>query len=95
MQHYDLLLRQQQLLTHSAQLRVKLGQQAQVLQGPLALADQARATFNWLLGNPVWPMLAGLALLGWKPLGVLTWGSRLWWLWRGYQKLRLWLAPQR
>lgn len=95
MERSDAQLRQRQLLTRSAELRVQLAQQAQVFRGPLALVDQARTIFHRLVANPVWPLLAALALLAWKPVRALSWASRLWWAWRGYQELRLWFTRQR
>lgn len=94
MERREAWLRQQQLLTRSAELRVQLTQQAQVLQAPLAFADQARSLLHRLAENPVWPVLAALLLLAWRPARTLNWASRLWWAWRACQKWRFWFTRQ-
>lgn len=78
----DPRLRQQQLLVRSAELRVTLAHQAQALEGPLAVADQARAGARWLYRHPEWPLgaLALLALL--RPRRALRLAGRLWSGWK-------------
>lgn len=91
-QRDQLAQRQQQLLIRSAELRVALAHQAQALQAPLALADQARAAGQWLRHHPLWP-LAALALLALRrPRRVLGWVSGLSWGWRLYRRGVGWLS---
>lgn len=94
MNNDDLTVRQQQLLARSAQLRMVLADQAQVLQRPLAMADQARGGLQWLYRNPQWPLgvLALLVLV--RPRRAMTWGGRLWWAWKAYKQTQHWLAKQ-
>lgn len=87
MNNNDLLMRQQRLLARSSQLRLTLGKQAQVLVAPLALADRVRHGVQWLYRNPHWPMGALLALAVLRPRRALTWGGRMWWVWRMYQRV--------
>ncbi|WP_165493143.1 YqjK family protein [Hylemonella gracilis] len=61
-----LVLKQAQLLQRSAELRVALAHQSQVLKPPLALADQLRVGLQWLSHLPVGPMVT-LALLLTRP----------------------------
>ena len=84
--------RQQQLLIRSAELRVTLAQQAQVLQAPLAVADQVRAGTQWLRQHPQWPLGAALVLALKRPRRALGWASRLWGGWRVYLRARDWLG---
>ena len=90
----ELLLRQQQLLTRSAELRLELAQQAQVLTRPLAMADKARELVHWLASNPAWPAGAVLALIILRPRRTLVWGARLWWGWQTYMQARRWIENQ-
>jgi hypothetical protein len=93
-QRDELTQRRQQLLIRSAELRVALVHQAQVLQTPLALADQVRAGVQWLRQHPEWP-LGALALLALtRPRRLLRWGSRLLWGWRFYRRARTWLQSE-
>lgn len=88
----DLLVRQQRLLLRSKQLRRALADQAQVLKGPLALADQARCGLKWLHDNPLWPLGALLVLLLLRPRRMLLWGGRVWWAWSSFKRVRNWLT---
>jgi len=90
----ELLLRQQQLLTRSAELRLELAQRAQVLTKPLAMADRARELVHWLASNPAWPAGAALALIVLRPRRALVWGGRLWWGWQSYRQARRWIQDQ-
>lgn len=84
----ELVLRQQRLLVRSAELRIALGDQAQVLNGPLAVVDQARSGLQWLYRNPRWPIGALLALLILRPRRALIWGGRFWWAWKIFKRAR-------
>jgi hypothetical protein len=87
----ELAARQQRLLIRSAELRVTLAHQAQALQGPLALADQAVSGARWLRSHPQWPLGALLALAVLRPRRALAWVTRLWWGWGLYKNARRWL----
>lgn len=90
----ELTQRRQRLLVRSAELRMTLAAQAQVLQVPLALVDQARAGVYWLRSHPQWP-LGALALLAVvRPRRTLRWATRLWWSWGLYQRMQQWLSRQ-
>jgi hypothetical protein len=84
--------RQQQLLIRSAELRVALANQAQVLQSPLALADQVRAVGQWLREHPQWPLGALILLALTRPRRLLRWGSRLMWGLGLYRRARDWVG---
>lgn len=87
----ELAAHQQRLLIRSAELRVTLVHQAQGLQGPLALADQAVSGAQWLRNHPQWPLGALLALAVLRPRRALAWATRLWWGWGLYRKASRWL----
>lgn len=91
-QRDELARRQQQLLIRSAELRVTLAHQAQVLQTPLAAADQVRAGVQWLRRHPQWPLGALVLLALKRPRRVFGWASRLLWGWGLYQRARDWLG---
>jgi len=90
MANEDLLLRQQHLLVRSAELRMSLSVQVQVIKPPLALADQVRSGAQWLYRHPQWPAGALLALVLLRPRRTLVWGRHLWWAWKSLQRLRRW-----
>lgn len=92
MNNDDLALRQQRLLTRSAQLRLSLETQAQVFKTPLALADQARNALQWLSRNPQWPLGALLVLVVLRPRRIIIWGGRLWWAWGAFKRARNFVA---
>lgn len=87
-----LMLRQQQLLIRSAQLRMSFAEQTQVLKRPLALADDARAGMQWLMRNPQWPLGVLVFAIVVRPARALRWGGRAWWAWRTIQRAQSWLA---
>ena len=86
--------RQQMLQRRSATLRSQLAQDAQVLQAPLALADQVRDGWRWLRANPGWVLAAAglLVLLRPRRAPRLLWrlGSRAWAGWQLWRRLRGW-----
>jgi len=90
----ELLLRQQQLLTRSAELRLALAAQARVFRKPLGLVDRAREALQWLANNPAWPAGVALGLLLVRPRNALKWGERVWWAWQTYRQTRAWIAKQ-
>lgn len=87
----ELAARQQRLLIRSAELRVTLAHQAQALEAPLALADQAVSSARWLRSHPQWPLGALLALAVLRPRRALAWATRLWWGWDLYKRAHRWL----
>ena len=87
-----LMLRQQQLLIRSAQLRMSFAEQTQVLKRPLALADDARAGMQWLMRNPQWPLGVLVFAIVVRPARALRWGGRAWWAWKTIQRAQSWLA---
>ncbi len=88
MNNDELLLRQQRLLVRSAQLRITLVDQVQVLKKPLAVADQTQARAQWLYRNPQWPLGALIVLAVLRPRRTILWGGRLWWAWTTFKRLR-------
>lgn len=88
----ELVVRQQRLLLRSAQLRLALATQAQVLKGPLAVADQAHRGLKWLQNNPLWPLGALAVLLVLRPRRIVLWGGRAWWAWSSFKRVRNWLT---
>jgi hypothetical protein len=92
MNHYELMLRQQQLLVRSAQLRHSLADQVHVFKRPLAIADQVRSSLQWLYRNPQWPLGALMILVVLRPRRALGWSGRLWRAWRLFRRTRNWVA---
>lgn len=96
-QQHEQQQRQQQLLARSNLLRQQLADDAQVLQRPLALADQVRHGFRWLKAHP--EVLAGAAVLlallrpqrAWR-LALRGWAG--WQLWRRVQRVQQALTAQ-
>ena len=86
MRHSDLVERQQRLLARSALLRESLARQSSVIQRPLALADRVSEGLQWLYERPYWPVAAITLLVVFKPVRILTWGGRMWWIWKSFQK---------
>jgi hypothetical protein len=84
----ELILRQQQLLVRSAQLRSDFASQVQIVKRPLAVVDQARAGLQWLCRNPQWPVGALAVLVVLRPRRTLIWGGRIWWAWKAVQRAR-------
>ena len=96
-QQQDLAQRRAVLLLRSRALRRRLGDEAQVLERPLALADGARSRARWWVAHPYG--LAGLAALPLLPLLlrprlVLGWALKLWSGWRAWRQLRALLPPR-
>jgi hypothetical protein len=90
--HIELMLRQQRLLVRSAEWRLRLGRQAQALQTPLAVIDQAYAGVDWLRKHPQWS-LGALALLAvTRPKRAMRWAARLLGGWGLYQRVQQWLS---
>ena len=77
MNNDDLIVRQQRLLVRSAQLRLLLADQAQILQKPLARADQAQSGLQWLYRNPLWPLGALVLVALVRPRRAMAWSGRL------------------
>ncbi len=86
--------RQMTLLLRSDVLRQRLGEQAQVLQQPLAWADRAQAAWRWLRSNPQWPLAGAVALVVLRPRRALRWSARLFWVWRTVRRVQGMLNTQ-
>jgi hypothetical protein len=85
-------LRRQRLLVRSAELRITIAGQSEVLKAPLALADQVRAGIQWLYRHPEWPLAGLVALAVLRPQRTLRWAGRLWWAWTSLRRAQSWLA---
>jgi hypothetical protein len=86
--HRELELRRARLLARSTELRMAVGQQAQVLRTPLAVADQVRDGARWLRQHPEWPIGALVVLVILRPRRVFRWSSRLFWGWQMWRRAR-------
>ena len=95
----ELQLKRERLRVRSAELRLAVQRESQVLQLPLAVADQVVAGARWLRRNPEWPLGALVVLVVLRPRRALRWAGRAWWGWRLWRKAsRLWAvvaAPPR
>lgn len=87
-----LALRKQRLLLRSAELRGRIGSQAQPLLPLFAAADRLHGGWVWLRRHPVVPVAALTALLVARPRGVLRWLRRGWLLWQMSARLRAGVA---
>lgn len=90
----ETLLRQQHLLVRSTQLRASLAHESHALQKPLALADQLQSGLHWLYHHPQWPLGTMLLLVIIKPRRAVVWGGRLWRAWKGFKRIKIWIAAQ-
>ena len=88
----DPRLRRHRLLMRSAELRITIAGQSEVLKGPLALADQVRGGVNWLYQHPQWPLGALVVLTMLRPKRTLQWAGRLWWVWTSLRRAQSWLT---
>ena len=77
-----------ELQARSAGLRLAVAQDAQVLQAPLALADQVRQGWRWLRAHPQWVGVGVAVLVVWRPRRAWRLGLRLWSAWRLWGRLR-------
>ncbi len=91
MNNDELILRQQHLQIRCAQLRLNLADQVVVLKKPLAVADQARKSAQWLYNNPQWPLGIILLMAALQPRRSIIWTGRLWWTWGVFKRTRAWL----
>lgn len=94
MKHAELILRQQRLLLRSAELRLALAEQLQILENRLSFFDRTRDTLQWLYRYPLWPTAGLLVLLVWWPKRAVLWGSRLWWIWQAFDRARDWITSR-
>ena len=88
----DPWLRRQRMLVRSAELRITVAAQSEVLKTPLALADQVRTGVYWLCRHPAWPLGVFVALAAVRPQRALRWAGRLWWGWTSVRRAQIWLA---
>lgn len=88
----ELQARRAHLMARSDDLRRRLGEQAQALEHPLALADRARGAFQWLAAHPQWLIALLAASVALRPRRALAWGLKLWGAWRLWRQLRALVA---
>ncbi len=89
---FAIALRQQRLLLRSEALRGQLASQVQVLDAPLAAADQARAIAQWLYARRVWIAAGAVVVLVARPRRAWRAMRLGWWLWRSARRAQAWLA---
>jgi YqjK-like protein len=89
---HDIEARRRRLLVRSAELRLRLAEQSQVLQTPFGMADQARAGLHWLRRHPEWPLGAGALLIVLRPRRALRLVAGVWSGWRLYKRGQRMLA---
>lgn len=92
---HELALKRQRLVLRSAQLRLALATQSEVLRAPLAVADTARVGVQWLCRNPYAVIAPAALLAALRPARALRWARRLWWGWRTFRRGGRWLAAIR
>ena len=92
MKHDEIIRQQKRLQMRSAELRIKLANQAQVFKYPLSIADQVRSGLQWLYRNPLWPLAGSFILLALRPQRVLLWSGRLWSAWKAFKLVQIWVA---
>lgn len=92
MSNDELILRQQRLQIRCEQLRINLADQVEIFKKPLAIADQARKSMQWLHNNPEWPLGIILLMAALRPRRSIIWTGRLWWTWGMFKRARAWLA---
>ncbi|CAH0354516.1 YqjK family protein [Aquabacterium sp. CECT 9606] len=89
----ELVLKKQLLQQRSAVLRHSLARQSATTLAPvLGVVDRVYRGGRWLAAHPV--LVVGVAawLFRRRPKRLLTWGSRVWWLWRTWRQLQPLLA---
>ena len=82
--------RQQQLLIRSTELRYQLRGSLDSLHAPAAALDSVVAGASWLRQNPAWPLACIALMVVLKPRRAISWGSKLWWMWRGARQVQNW-----
>lgn len=90
----ELALRQQLLLTKSAELRVQIGGHFESLGPPLAVFNYVETGLRWVAGHPQWPLAALLVFLWMKPRTAWVCIQRGWWGWETYTKLKAFLVQR-
>lgn len=88
----ELMERKQHLLVRSAELRMSLSTQAQVLHAPFAVLDQVKAAILWLGKHPLWPLATLTLIAVTRPKRSIRWVSRLWWGWGLYRQTQQWIS---
>lgn len=89
----ELALRKRVLQQRSALLRRTLAQQVGVHVSPaLGMADRVVASGRWLRQHPALLIGGAVALLVWRPTGLLRWAGRGMWLWQAWQRVQPMLA---
>lgn len=87
-QQLELALKKQRLQMQSAALRQTLAQQASAWKPAFHVADQAQAGWRWLRRHPALPVALLVASLVARPLGVVRWARRGWFVLRTWRKFR-------
>jgi hypothetical protein len=72
----ELALKRQRLQLRAAEQRLTLRRDLAALNPAFAVADTARAGWNWLRENPEWLVGGGVILLVARPRAVLRWTRR-------------------
>jgi hypothetical protein len=72
----ELALKRQSLQLRAAEQRLTLRSDLAALNPAFAVADTARAGWNWLRANPEWLVGGAVVLLVARPRGVLRWLRR-------------------
>lgn len=89
-QQDDAARRQQLLRARSTLLRRRLGDEAQVLERPLALVDEVRRGWLWLKAHPEALLAGALAFALVRPRRALRLASRAWAGWQLWRRLQGW-----
>lgn len=85
----ELALRKRLLLQRSAVLRLQLAIQVGEHVAPvLRMGDRVVASGQWLRRHPAWLVGAAVALLVWRPKGLVSWAGRGVWAWQAWLKLQ-------
>lgn len=89
----ELALKKRMLQQRSLVLRCALGAQVSVGLAPaLSSLDKVMSAGRWLRRHPAWLVGGAVALLVWRPKGLVRWAGRGVWVWQTWIKLRPALA---
>lgn len=85
--------RREALLTRSALLRRQLADDAQVLQGPLAVADRVRAGWRWVRAHVTWVAGGAALVAALRPRRSARLVMRVFWAWNAWRRAQRVLGP--